>query len=78
MKISKVPQVCDGFLIGKTSPNRTIFSGNLVLCVFSLESFTGSYYMKYESVNADARRKALLGVKRTTDDYGVVQVSRKH
>ena len=77
MKISKVPQVCDVFLIGKTSLNRTIFSGNLVLCVFSLESFTVSYYVKYET-NADARRKALFVVKWTTDDYGVVQFSRKH
>ena len=59
MKISKVLQVCDKVLMGKTSPNRTIFSAHLVLWVFSLVSFTVSYYMKYKT-NADARRRTRL------------------
>ena len=61
MKIFTHQQVCDGFSIVKTSPNRTIFSAQLVLCVLSLDSFTASCSMTYET-NADARRKTLFGL----------------
>ena len=71
MKISKVLQLCDEFLMGKTSLNRTIFSAHLVLWVFSLVSFTASYYMKYEKLPG-ARRKTLFRLQKTTKDYAVV------
>ena len=59
MKIFTHQQVCDGFSIVKTSPNRTIFSEQLVLCVLSLDTFTASCSVTYET-NADAQRKDIV------------------
>jgi len=77
MKISKDQQLCDRFLISKTSPNRTIFSVILALCVISLLSFTVSYYVKYKTIR-NARRKTILRLPKTTKDYRVVSFSRRH